>query len=90
MGPLEYILIALGAALVCFVAVIAARTAAFRPKDGVATSEKSVEIDEEKVVSNLSELIKCRTVSKYTHEEEDEVEFEIFINHLNTFPSCVV
>ena len=79
MTPFVYILLGVLAAIVVLIAVIAVRTATFKPKGGVTVSDEVVEVEEEKLVSNLSSLIKCRTISKYSHEEEDDGEFEKLI-----------
>jgi carboxypeptidase PM20D1 len=82
MSPVFYCLIGIGALLVGFIAVIAVRTALFRPRSGVKPDEEAMEFDRELVISNLRELVKCRTVSKYSHVDEDDGEFEKLISLL--------
>ena len=72
---MDYVLIGLGVAIVAIIAVIAIRTIRFKPKKA-APCEKSEEIfDKDTAVKNLSELIKCRTVSHTDNIGEDDVEF---------------
>ena len=64
------------AALLVFCAVILIRTLRFTPKES-APQEICEEIfDKDKAILSLAELVKCKTVSRATHEEEDEAEFE--------------
>ena len=81
------------AALILFVAVILVRTAGFQPKAQHENSTDAVEFDKEKAVSNLAELIKCKTVSYSDPSLEDDAEFEKLIEKLpglypNVFASC--
>ena len=64
------------AALVAFLAVVLIRTLRFKPK-AIAPQEILEEsFDREKAIHALGELVKCKTVSRATHEEEDDAEFE--------------
>lgn len=74
-----YILIALVAALV---AVILIRTAQFKPKENIPMDETEVSFDREGAVKALGELVKCKTVSYYDQELEDDAEFEKLIDML--------
>lgn len=80
-------------ALAVFVGVILVRTARFTPKAQPALSTESVEFDKEKAVSNLAELIRCKTISYSDHSLEDDAEFEKLIGKLpglypNVFRTC--
>ncbi|MBO4979018.1 MAG: M20/M25/M40 family metallo-hydrolase [Clostridia bacterium] len=63
-------------AVIAFVAVILIRTLRFQPR-ATEPLEISVEsFDKERAITALGELVKCKTVSRATHDEEDEAEFE--------------
>ena len=67
-----------------FVAVVAVRTAMFRPKAQPDANGAPVELDEEKCIHALTELVKCRTVSNYDPALEDEAEFQKLTDMLPT------
>ncbi len=68
--PLLAVLILLGIPVV--------RALRFRPKKGETYPDFPVECDEEKAVSDLAEMIRCKTVSDTDESKEDEAEFEKF------------
>ena len=70
------------AALVIFVAVIAIRTAAFKPKPQPETNDEEVSFDKDGATAALAELIKCKTISYSDHSLEDDAEFEKLIAKL--------
>ena len=81
------------AALILFVAVLLVRTAKFQPKEQLELSTEAVEFDRGKAVSNLAELIRCKTISYSDHSLEDDAEFEKLIEKLpdlypNVFEKC--
>ena len=93
MGPIEIVLLALLGVIVAIVAVILIRTLRFKPKAQCALDESEVTFDKETVVSNLQRLVRCKTVSKYSHDEENEEEFEKMLNLLpemypNVYKTC--
>ena len=67
------------AAVAVFVAVIAIRTAAFKPKPQPTASGEVPEFDREKAVDALAQLIRCKTISYNDHTLEDDAEFEKLI-----------
>ena len=80
-------------ALILFVAVILVRTVRFQPKAQPELSIEAVEFDRDKAVSNLAELIRCKTISYSDHSLEDDAEFEKLIEKLpglypNVFAKC--
>ena len=80
-------------ALIIFLAVILVRTAKFQPKAQADLSTEPVEFDRDKAVSNLAELVKCKTISCSDHSLEDDAEFEKLIARLpalypNVFEKC--
>lgn len=76
-----------------FLGVIFIRAAAFTPKKGIDADNSEVSFNGDKAIENLAELVRCKTVSYYTREDEDEAEFEKLINMLptlypNVFAAC--
>ena len=67
------------AVVVVFAAVVLARTLAFRPKKQPEAEVCPEEFDREKVIADLQELIRCKTVSYRDPSLEDEGEFEKFL-----------
>ena len=84
-----YILYALLALLVTFFAVVLIRTATFKPAPAEKSERQEENFDRDAAVRALGELVKCKTVSRYTHEEEDDAEFEKLISLLPTLYPCV-
>ena len=83
----------IAAVLAIFVAVILIRTLRFRPKVRPALSTEPVEFDRDRAVSNLAELIRCKTISYSDPSLEDDAEFEKLIGKLpalypNVFEKC--
>ena len=81
------------AAVLIFVAVILVRTAKFQPKAQPELSTEAVEFDQEKAISSLAELIRCKTISYTDPALEDDAEFEKLISKLpqlypNVFANC--
>lgn len=76
--------------LVLFFAVILLRTLFFRPAAAKAEAPESVELDREGAVSALQALVRCRTVSRYDHAEEDDAEFEKLLALLPTLYPHVI
>lgn len=54
------------------------RAIQFRPKKEESYPDFSVQCNEEKAVSDLAEMVRCRTVSDIDESKEDEKEFEKF------------
>ena len=79
---MQYVLYGLLIAVAAFLAVIFIRTAAFKPKKGVELIETEENFDREKAVENLRELVKCKTVSSYSRDQEDDAEFEKLVSKL--------
>ena len=76
-----YVILALVGLLV---AVIAIRTACFRPKQQAQIAAEPVEFDQQKAIDSLAALIRCKTVSYSDHTLEDDAEFEKLISLLPT------
>ena len=63
------------AVIVLFLAVLIIRAATFKPKAQPALSAEKVAVDIDTAVSNLQQLVQCKTVSYNDHELEDKAEF---------------
>lgn len=74
-----YVLLGLLAALI---AVLLLRTLRFTPHKDIAVQDTEESFDRDKVISNLQELIRCKTVSYYDAALEDDAEFEKLIDML--------
>ncbi len=74
----EYILFALLGLFGLFIIVIFIRAVAFVPKNKKLTECENIDVDLEKATQNLSEMLKCKTVSDADKTKEDELEFEKF------------
>lgn len=83
MGPIEIILICIGASLALLVAVVALRTAAFKPKRAERREPERIAVNTERAASALSEMIKCKTVSHSDKTLDDSREFEKFVSLLS-------
>lgn len=79
-----YAVYALLALIVIFLATVLIRTAAFKPAPAEKRERQEESFDRDAAVRALGELVKCKTVSRYTHEEEDDAEFEKLITLLPT------
>ena len=76
------ILMIILALLLLILIVCAIRTIAFVPKKEEKRKYEEVNIDKESAIKSLAELVKCKTVSYYDHEKEDDGEFEKLIGKL--------
>lgn len=70
--------------IAAFLAVVLIRTATFKPKPQGGVDNTTVEFDKEKAMENLAQLVRCKTVSYYSREDEDEAEFKKLIDLLPT------
>ncbi|MBQ2715057.1 MAG: M20/M25/M40 family metallo-hydrolase [Clostridia bacterium] len=75
---LLYIVLGVLAVLILLLAIIIIRALAFKPIKEKDVKVEDVDLDHDKVVSDLAKMIKCRTVSSRNKSEEDEGEFEKF------------
>ena len=88
-----YICLAIGAVILTLVGIIVIRTLMFSAKAAVKTEAEDVYVNVDKAVFDLSEMIKCKTVSYKEKELEDETQFNNFKALLpklfpNIFNSC--
>ncbi len=73
-----WLIVALVAALIVFLAAVIGRTLAFRPKKEETYPDFPVHCDEKKAISDLAEMVRCRTVSDTDESKEEEEEFAKF------------
>ena len=81
------------AALAVFIAVVAVRTANFKPKEQPPISDEEISFNKERTIEALAELVRCKTVSYSDPSLEDDAEFEKLIAKLpelypNVFATC--
>ena len=81
------------ALVVVFLAVLVIRAATFQPKAQPAVSEEKVDVDLDTAISNLQQLVRCKTVSYNDHSLEDKAEFRKLKDLLpklypNVFAAC--
>ena len=77
-----YIALTVIGIIAIFVLIIIFRTLAFVPQKEEKTDFAEETFDKNAAISALGELVKCKTVSRYSREEEDEEEFEKLISLL--------
>ena len=77
-----YIVLTVVGIVAVFISVIIFRTLAFAPPKEDKTEFAEEAFDKDAAVSALGELVKCKTVSRYSHEEEEEAEFQKLISLL--------
>ncbi len=65
-------------ALAALVAVVLIRTLTFRPKPLPPVAEEKIELDREKIVADMVDMVKCKTVSDRDDSLVDHAEFEKF------------
>ncbi len=71
--------------LAAFLLVILLRATAFKPLAKESAEEYKEEVfDKESAIEALASLVRCKTVSRYSREEEDDAEFEKLISLLPT------
>ncbi len=84
MDILLYALIALVVLVVSFISVILVRTAMFVPKEKEREVREEISFDKDAAIEALAALVRCKTVSRYSREEEDDAEFEKLTSLLPT------
>lgn len=66
------------AVIAVFLVVLFARAAAFKPKEEIKPSGEKPELDEQKIVEHMAEMIRCRTISYNDEKLIEQKEFEKF------------
>lgn len=64
--------------IVVWLAVVLVRAAMYKPKPELVPSQEKVELDEERIVADMQELIRCKTVSYNDDAMIDKEEFKKF------------
>jgi len=64
--------------VLCFVLIVLIRTLLFRPAPIAPVAEAAVALDEEKIVADMAEMIRCKTVSYDDESLIDWAEFDKF------------
>ena len=73
--------------ILAFLAVVMFRTLKFTPKAQPECSQEPVSVNQEEVISALSELVRCKTISYHDPALEDDAEFRKLIDKLpNLYP----
>lgn len=72
----------LAVAILVFVAILLIRAAMYKPKAARVPSKETVVLNEEKIVQNMQEMIRCKTISYNEENLIDKREFEKFQNLL--------
>ena len=76
MGTFIYILLGIAAALFLLLLVMIIRTLAFRPGACKEIAAVPVDFDKDAARDSLAALIRCKTVSSYEPEKENNAEFD--------------
>ena len=81
--------------ILVILAVILARTLMFKPINRQKEDVEEIQFDKDAAINALGELVKCKTVSRYNTDEEDNAEFEKLIGKLpvlypNVFEKCTL
>lgn len=76
------VILLLLAIVLVFVAIIAVRTASFKPKAQPALTGEEYAFDKDAAVDALAQLVRCKTISYNDHALEDDGEFEKLISLL--------
>ena len=81
--------------ILTFLTLVLVRTLKFVPKDQPACSQETVSVNQEEVISALSELVRCKTISYHDPALEDDGEFWKLIDKLpglypHVFRACTL
>ena len=69
---------AVAAVVVLLILIVLLRAAAFKPRKEKVYPDTVVKCDEQKAISDLAAMIRCKTVSDTDETKEDFAEFEKF------------
>ncbi len=83
MTPIEIALLAVLAVVLLLIIIVIARAIAFKPKKVDVGNIEKVEVDEKKILSNFTDMIKCETLTLWDFDDPtNQVEHEKFISLL--------
>lgn len=72
------VVLAILAVLLLLIAVILIRTLMFKPYPVAKIAPKEIKLDEEKIIADMADMIRCKTVSNRDESLVDRAEFEKF------------
>lgn len=76
MKPYVIVLLSIVAILLVLVFIVLIRTLTFKPKKIESYEKDEVSFDKQKALDAFCDVIKCKTVSYYDQEKEDDKEFD--------------
>ncbi len=79
---LWYILGGIAGIIIIFLSVLVIRAIGFKPRPELTPSSREVTLDEERIVRDMQEMLRCKTVSYNDETLIDQGEFEKFRNLL--------
>lgn len=82
MTGIKIALLVLLIIVILFVAIIVIRAVMFKPKDELTPSGDKISLDEVKIVRDMQEMLRCKTISCHDDSLIDKAEFEKFQNLL--------
>ena len=74
----SYVCVCIIACFLLFILTVLIRTLLFRAPATAPRKASPINVDSEKAIADLSEMIKCKTISSKNKDEENEEEFERF------------
>ncbi len=75
---LGWIFAGIGSALLLFLLVLVVRALRFRPAAEPTVETAPIPLDREKIVADMADMVRCKTVSYHDHALEDPAEFDKF------------
>ena len=75
--------------LIAFLAIILIRAAAFKPMKEINAKREMPDIDKDKAVRDLADMVRCKTISDINDESVDINEFEKFRNSIEYAPASL-
>ena len=73
-----YFILGIGAIIFVLAMIVIIRTLLFVPQETVNFSSESVDVNIDKAVNDLSQLVQCKTISDRNKDNENEAEFDKF------------
>ena len=73
-----YFILGIGAIIFVLAMIVIIRTLLFVPRETVNFSSESVDVNIDKAVNDLSQLVQCKTISDRNKDNENEAEFDKF------------
>ena len=73
-----YFILGIGAIIFVLAMIVIIRTLLFVPRETVNFSSENVDVNIDKAVNDLSQLVQCKTISDRNKDNENEAEFDKF------------